>query len=350
MKLHKMLCVIALCCLTFELSSLFMAVAIAAEQGNPGPAPIAGPYVIGNEVSAPAPLVQPLPPYTEAARMARIEGILVLQAVIRKDGTVDSFKILKPLGHGLDGSAINTIATKWRFKPGMLRGAPVDVMANIEVRFRLFEELSATILEPHWEPGPDGSMKGSGYGNLKDAASSKGFTYTCSCKGTFDAGYNPVKWIELPLRLEISSYEVGTENTRSPQKCELKVVLQDVTYEVKDGSLITIPAAATDQQGQLKKQIAKIHIALFEQALKAFMFDMGRFPITSEGLDALIHDPTGSNAWTGPYLSKMTAVPMDPWGRSYQYRCPGKHGDFDIISLGPDGIEGTDDDVSNWKL
>jgi periplasmic protein TonB len=97
-----------------------------------------GPYVLGNGVKEPVALVQPLPPYTEDARKARIEGVVVLQAVIRKDGTVDSFKVLKGLGHGLDDSAINTIATKWRFKAGTLKGVPVDVQANIEVRFRMF--------------------------------------------------------------------------------------------------------------------------------------------------------------------------------------------------------------------
>jgi protein TonB len=97
-----------------------------------------GPYVLGNGVKEPVPIVQPLPPYTEEARKARVEGIVVLQAVIRKDGTVDSFKILKGLGHGLDSSAIDTIASKWRFRPGTLKGTPVDVIANIEVRFRMF--------------------------------------------------------------------------------------------------------------------------------------------------------------------------------------------------------------------
>jgi TonB family protein len=97
-----------------------------------------GPYVVGNGVKAPEALYQPLPAYTEEARKARAEGIVLIQAVIRKDGTVDSFKVLRGLGYGLDESAINTIATKWRFKAGTLRGEPVDVQANIEVSFRLY--------------------------------------------------------------------------------------------------------------------------------------------------------------------------------------------------------------------
>jgi protein TonB len=97
-----------------------------------------GPYVVGNGVKPPEVLFQPLPAYTEEARKARAEGIVLIQAIIRKDGTVDSFKVLRGLGYGLDESAINTIATKWRFKPGTYKGAPVDVQANIEVSFRLY--------------------------------------------------------------------------------------------------------------------------------------------------------------------------------------------------------------------
>jgi len=97
-----------------------------------------GPYVLGNGVTEPIPIVQPLPPYTEEARKAKIEGIVSLRAIIRKDGTVDSIKVVKGLSYGLDDSAIQTISSKWRFKPGKLKGDPVDVIANIEVRFRMF--------------------------------------------------------------------------------------------------------------------------------------------------------------------------------------------------------------------
>jgi TonB family protein len=246
MKLHRMLYAFALCCMAFELSWLY----VANAQGNPESSPNAEPYSIGNGVKAPAPLVQPLPPYTEEARKMRIEGIVLLQAIIRKDGTVDSFKIIRGLGYGLDESAVNTIATKWRFKPGTLGGNPVDVPTRIEVRFLLFDQLFAAIIEPRWEAGPDGNMIGSGYGNLKETASLKGFTYSCSYKEKFDAGSYPVKWLEPLSRLEITGYEIGAGNIRNPQKCELKVTMQDFIYEVKDGSMIKLPMGASEQQGQ----------------------------------------------------------------------------------------------------
>ncbi len=107
---------------------------VGSGPGGPGD----GVYGLGGGVKAPVAIYQPLPLYTEEARKGRVEGIVLLQAIIRKDGTVDSFKVIRGLGYGLDESAINTIATKWRFKPGTLNGQPVDVQANIEVSFRLY--------------------------------------------------------------------------------------------------------------------------------------------------------------------------------------------------------------------
>jgi TonB family protein len=108
-------------------------------EGVPGSIePDGAPYAIGNGIKQPEVLANALPPYTEEARRARVEGMVILQAVIRKDGTVNSFKILKRLGYGLDKSAVNTIASKWRFRPGTRNDEPVDVIANIEVRFRIF--------------------------------------------------------------------------------------------------------------------------------------------------------------------------------------------------------------------
>ncbi len=102
-----------------------------------------------------------------------------------------------------------------------------------------------------------------------------------------------------------------------------------------------------DKLAKGKEQIAKIQIKELEGALQLFSFDMGRYPTTSEGLDALVHNPGGLDSWKGPYLAKD--LPKDPWGKPYNYRCPGQHGDYDIYSNGPDGVEGGDDDVTSWQ-
>lgn len=91
-----------------------------------------------NGVRAPRIIRMPKPQYTQSARDARIEGVVTLQVVVRKDGSVDSFKILRGLGFGLDESAMDTIAKEWRFEPGTKDGQPVDVQANIDISFRLY--------------------------------------------------------------------------------------------------------------------------------------------------------------------------------------------------------------------
>ena len=81
-------------------------------------------------------------------------------------------------------------------------------------------------------------------------------------------------------------------------------------------------------------------------ALKLYELDNGSFPSTDEGLSALLGKPSSASNWNGPYLEKM---PIDPWGREYRYVFPGKHGDYDLISFGQDGREGTHDDITSWK-
>ena len=95
-----------------------------------------------------------------------------------------------------------------------------------------------------------------------------------------------------------------------------------------------------------KGEIAKIQIKEFEGALQLFSLDMGRYPTTNEGLESLARNP-GIDGWKERYLAKD--VPKDPWGRSYAYRGPGSHGDYDLFSVGADGIEGNEDDVCSWK-
>jgi TonB family protein len=94
-------------------------------------------YLVGGGVTTPESILQPAPPYTEEARKARIEGVVTIQALVRANGSLDKLKVIRTLGHGLDESAMNTLATKWRFKPGTRNGAPVEVQARIDVTFRL---------------------------------------------------------------------------------------------------------------------------------------------------------------------------------------------------------------------
>jgi general secretion pathway protein G len=94
----------------------------------------------------------------------------------------------------------------------------------------------------------------------------------------------------------------------------------------------------------------KTQIEMLGQALDAFRLDVGRYPSTTEGLNALVANP-GIDGWNGPYLKKGN-VPADAWKRPFQYQAPGSHGDYDLSSNGADGTpggEGYNKDITSWE-
>jgi general secretion pathway protein G len=105
-------------------------------------------------------------------------------------------------------------------------------------------------------------------------------------------------------------------------------------------------------QGEKAKQkAAKIEIEQIGQTLDLFKLEVGRYPTTQEGLQALITAPTGVSNWNGPYWKKNT-LPKDPWTNEYKYASPGQHGAYDIWSYGADGKEGgegVNKDVTSWE-
>lgn len=95
-----------------------------------------GLYQVGGGVTSPTVLSRVEPEYSEEARKARYEGTVLLEAIIRKDGRIDTIRLLRSLGFGLDQNAIDALK-RWRFHPGTKNGKPVDVMLNIAVSFNL---------------------------------------------------------------------------------------------------------------------------------------------------------------------------------------------------------------------
>jgi TonB family protein len=96
-----------------------------------------GPYRLGAGVEPPIPIRTVRPDYTREAILNKLEGDVVVEVVVRRDGTVDQLRILKSLDPGLDQKAIEA-AREWRFLPGKLKGQPVDVLVDIVVAFRLY--------------------------------------------------------------------------------------------------------------------------------------------------------------------------------------------------------------------
>ncbi len=90
-----------------------------------------------------------------------------------------------------------------------------------------------------------------------------------------------------------------------------------------------------------KADAAKIEINQIGQTLDLYKLEIGRYPTTQEGLQALITAPSGATNWNGPYWKNGT-IPKDPWGNEYKYTSPGAKGPYDIMSYGSDGKEGGD--------
>jgi len=97
--------------------------------------------------------------------------------------------------------------------------------------------------------------------------------------------------------------------------------------------------------GKARAKTARVQIANLSTALDALALDTGRYPNSSEGIDALLDPPSGMDMWDGPYIKKL---PRDPWGNEYVYRGPeGGRGDYEIMSYGADGSPGGDGDAAD---
>lgn len=95
-----------------------------------------------------------------------------------------------------------------------------------------------------------------------------------------------------------------------------------------------------------KVKAASSQVSRLSMAVESYYLDTG---ITPESLEQLVND-SGEDGWNGPYVKESSL--KDPWGREYEYRMPGEHGEFDIVSLGADGQpggEGKNADITSWE-
>lgn len=101
--------------------------------------------------------------------------------------------------------------------------------------------------------------------------------------------------------------------------------------------------------GTAKQKTAKTQIEMLMATLDSYRLDIGHYPTSQEGLDALVVNP-GEEKWDGPYLTK--GLPKDPWDNPYYYRFPGEQGEVDVYSYGADnqpGGEKENADVGSWQ-
>lgn len=103
--------------------------------------------------------------------------------------------------------------------------------------------------------------------------------------------------------------------------------------------------------GESKTKTARLQIEDLSAGLDLYRLEVGRYPSTEQGLEALVRQPSGVDKWNGPYLRK-SELPQDPWGVPYRYQSPGEHGAYDLYTLGADGQPGGDgenQDVASWE-
>ncbi len=129
-------------------------------------------------------------------------------------------------------------------------------------------------------------------------------------------------------------------------------LLEIMVVVVIIGVLLAVVAPnIMDKPEQAKITKAQFDIRALENALDQYRLDMGSYPDTDGGLEALTTKPSGAPRWKeGGYIKSL---PKDPWNNDYQYLSPGIHGTVDIFSLGADGVqggEGANADIGNWNL
>lgn len=103
--------------------------------------------------------------------------------------------------------------------------------------------------------------------------------------------------------------------------------------------------------GESKSKTARLQLEELASSLDMYKLDVGRYPTTDEGLNALIEQPSTARVWNGPYLRKKK-IPLDPWNNPFRYVSPGQHGKYDLWSFGQDnaeGGEGEDADILGWQ-
>lgn len=130
----------------------------------------------------------------------------------------------------------------------------------------------------------------------------------------------------------------------------IEIMLVVVIIGILTAMIVPNIAGRSDQA---RKTAARTDIeSNLATALDLYHMDTGRYPTTEQGLSALLTAPTVSPVspqWNGPYLKKRK-IPKDPWGHDYVYVCPGVHNpdNYDLSSLGPDGVENRND-ITNWE-
>lgn len=151
---------------------------------------------------------------------------------------------------------------------------------------------------------------------------------------------------------------VSTRLPRSPSRMPRRLATRGFTLLEILVVLVILGMLASLVGPQVFKQLAgsktkaaQLQIQELSAALDLYRLEVGSYPNTQQGLEALITQPRNVEKWNGPYLKK-SVIRKDPWGNDYEYRYPGQQGEFDLWSYGADAREGGDGenrDVQSWE-
>jgi general secretion pathway protein G len=154
-----------------------------------------------------------------------------------------------------------------------------------------------------------------------------------------------IDWVDSAVRLSVTQSARLARCSPAPRGFTLLELLVVVLIL---GLLTSYVAPRLfGQISRSERQSALLQMNSLSKALDAFRLDVGRYPVTSEGLGALTKQPAGATSWRGPYL--QSDAPRDPWGNGYVYRSPGIAVDYDLLSYGKDGVAGGEGDAADIR-
>lgn len=119
---------------------------------------------------------------------------------------------------------------------------------------------------------------------------------------------------------------------------------------------VSVAPQILNRPGKARQLKARMTIETLETALDLYKLDVGSYPLTSQGLEALVSKPEagpGADRWRAGGYIKKGQVPRDPWGNDFIYLCPGVNNDYDIVSYGGDGVPGGEEesaDIKSWEM